>query len=543
LRRETYDIPLGAILLLATVVRFWGIGFGLPHTWARPDEHAVMVPAVHAVQGEFNPHWFHYPSLYMYVLAPLYGAYYVEQRLRGGIASRADLYNLYLTFPDSFHLLNRWLVATLGVLTVFVLYRTARLFFSETAACSAALFLAVVPLHVRDSHFGVADVPATFMIVLSLYAIAVWANAPSVRRLVVAGVSCGLAASTKYNAALVVIPAIVALLSRSTRGFSRLLKNASLQGTRPKAQAIVRDLGVLLSCAGLAFVAGTPYALLDYQEFVSGVREVGQHLGAGHGLDLGIGWIYHLRATLRYGLGLPLLVASLIGMAWMFVERPRTASLLFSFPIAYYIVAGGTRTVFFRYMIPIVPFLCLAAGYTVERVSTIVGRRMPTANSTIPPALVGLLIGVAAIDVVRLDLLLQRTDSRVLAAEWLLTHYSPATTVYQTGAFYGHLEYGRSPRFREATFPGGTFMLNGTPMTSPPDLLVVQSSPLMYSAEAPVISEMAAREYERVAEFRAHDPARTASHVYDPIDAFYLPLRGFDGVERPGPNVTIYARR
>jgi hypothetical protein len=169
---------------------------------------------------------------------------------------------------------------------------------------------------------------------------------------------------------------------------------------------------------------------------------------------------------------------------------------------------------------------------------------MPIARSAISPILVGLLIGVAASDVVRLDSLLAQTDSRVLASDWLRAHFSPEMSVYQTGAFYGHLEYGRSPRFREATLiPGGTFRLNGALMAGLPDLLVVQSSPLMYSTDAPLISEIAERQYKRVADFRAHDPAQTAGHVYDPIDAFYLPLRGFAGVERPGPNVTIYARR
>ena len=30
--------------------------------------------------------------------------------------------------------------------------------------------------------------------------------------------------------------------------------------------------------------------------------------------------------------------------------------------------------------------------------------------------------------------------------------------------------------------------------------------------------------------------------VYDWQDEFYLPLAGFGGIERPGPNLTIYVR-
>jgi hypothetical protein len=31
--------------------------------------------------------------------------------------------------------------------------------------------------------------------------------------------------------------------------------------------------------------------------------------------------------------------------------------------------------------------------------------------------------------------------------------------------------------------------------------------------------------------------------VFDRQDAFFLPIAGFSGVERPGPNVSIYLRR
>jgi hypothetical protein len=31
--------------------------------------------------------------------------------------------------------------------------------------------------------------------------------------------------------------------------------------------------------------------------------------------------------------------------------------------------------------------------------------------------------------------------------------------------------------------------------------------------------------------------------VYDSIDAFFVPMAGFGGVERPGPKITIYRLR
>ena len=50
--------------------------------------------------------------------------------------------------------------------------------------------------------------------------------------------------------------------------------------------------------------------------------------------------------------------AGVIALFWL---EPRTAAVLLSFPIAYYMVAGSVRLLFFRYAMPIVPFLWLMA--------------------------------------------------------------------------------------------------------------------------------------------------------------------------------------
>ena len=493
-------------VVAASVLRFWGIGFGLPHWWARPDEESMIIPAVRMAGGALNPHWFHWPSLYMYVLAGPYALYIAYQRARGA-AIPAELSDFYFAHPGTFQLIDRGLSAALGVLSVYVVYRLGRLASTPRAGLIGAFFLALAPLHVRDSHFGTADVAAAFIVLVAAWAIVRWYTAPSRARLVIAGACCGLAASTKYNAVLILVPAGIAIVLAAIE-------------RRERRRALTGDLLVVAGVAALAFVIGTPYALLDHSAFLAGVRDVGQHLSAGHGVDLGAGWSYHPRVTLRYGLGLPLLATAVVGMVWMAIEKPRIAALLLSFPLVYFAAAGSTHLVFFRYAIPLIPFLCLAAAYAIGR--------LPPAGSWIIAALV---MAPAAVDVVRMDRLLARTDNRVLAAAWIEERFPGGASVYQSGAIYGHLQFRDAARFNEI------------PVAARPDLIVVQASPLFYSADAPQVQATADAQYTRVAEFRAHDPAQAAGNVYDPLDAFYLPLRGFAGVARPGPNITVYRRR
>ena len=71
-----------------------------------------------------------------------------------------------------------------------------------------------------------------------------------------------------------------------------------------------------------------------------------RHLAEGHGADLGRGWVYHVTTTLRYGLGLPLFAAGLIGVALALWREPRRGVLVALFPIAYYLLIGSGQTVF-----------------------------------------------------------------------------------------------------------------------------------------------------------------------------------------------------
>ena len=58
---------LVAIVALGAVLRFFPIAFGLPYAQARPDETAALGLAVSVRSGDFNPHFFHWPSLAIYV--------------------------------------------------------------------------------------------------------------------------------------------------------------------------------------------------------------------------------------------------------------------------------------------------------------------------------------------------------------------------------------------------------------------------------------------------------------------------------------------
>src|SRR5437667_364058 len=56
------------ILAAGLWLRLWGLSYGLPHPMARPDEEVLVAKLLGFDAGDPNPHWFMYPTFYLYLL-------------------------------------------------------------------------------------------------------------------------------------------------------------------------------------------------------------------------------------------------------------------------------------------------------------------------------------------------------------------------------------------------------------------------------------------------------------------------------------------
>lgn len=302
----------------------------------------------------------------MYLTAASYAGLFAVERAIGGAITDATVAKA--AFEPVLHLIPRAWSACAGVATIVVLFAAARELFSRRVALLGAALLAVAFLHVRDSHFGVTDVPVTFLTMCAFWAgLRCATRGLTLERVAMAGVLSGLAASTKYNSALVLLPVVVAILSRTV-------------WNQPRSMGVaVRAVAVLLLCATIAFLAGTPFAVLDHRTFITAVTGVRHHLANGH-VVMARGWTYHATFTLQYGLGIPLVVAAVLGACWLIARQPWAAALVLAFPLPYYVVLGSGLTVFVRYMLPIVPFLCLTAAVFVDRLAGYIGDAFKSAR-------------------------------------------------------------------------------------------------------------------------------------------------------------------
>lgn len=330
---------LAFILGVALALRLAGIHWGLPnqqHYFSyHPDEIFLLLPSFGFSQGDWNPHFFNYGTLYIY----LAGLPAVVLGLVPDPASfPAGLRSLYLE--------GRIITALFGSATVLLLYLALRRE-SHWLALIGAAFLAICPLHAVTSHYATVDVPATFFLTLAFLFALRGAKRPDASAALPIGLAVGLAAATKYNAGLFLLPALLAPL---------------LAGQRARAGWWF----VLPAGALLGFIIGNPYVASD--EFLKGFLFELRHAQAGGTLafvDTGSGWVYHLTRGLPVALGYPLLAATVAGVVAAIARRSASARLSLLWVVFYLSVIGFGKERFIRYLVPLTPFLCVLAAWGV----------------------------------------------------------------------------------------------------------------------------------------------------------------------------------
>lgn len=509
---------LAIVLGVAAAVRLWAIDFCLPSPACRPDEEAVAAIALRFFARDPNPRFFDWPPLFMYAVALAMVVFFNILRLSGTLRSEYRFLQWASTYQWSLHLIARVLSALAGIASVFVVHRVAARLWGHATALAAAWFMALAFLHVRDSHFGVTDVPATCLVLISLLFVFRFETSGRSSDWVTAAVTAGLAAATKYNAVLITLPALWII------------------ATMPATARRVRRAGAYVAVAAVTFLAVAPYTLLDLDAFMASMRGISTHLAGGHGPNVGLGWWVHIRSSLRYGVGTPMLVSGVAGLAWFAWRSPRLGVALALFPAASYAAVGGGLTVFARYALAIVPFICLGAAYSAAQIARIIAARLhsPRWEPALLAALVAVIVAPSAWSVWHFNRALSMADSRTIAADWIMQRFPSGATIGESQRRFDRLYFaapapGEPSRYR-------TFVLEHG--SADPDVIVVSDS-LLHSDASPQLDPRRRAEYTKALDIAA--PAGGA--VYDWQDEFYLPLTGLSRIERPGPHLEIYVRR
>lgn len=431
-------IAVAAILLLAGVLRFWGISHGYPHSFY-PDEAHFVKRALSFGSGNFNPHWFHKPAFFMYLLFFLYGVFFVFGWIVGLWGGVLEFAVSFVLNPGPFFLIGRAVVILFSLGMVYCTYRAGRILWDRRAGLLAAFLLAVSPGQAWVSRDVKADVPCAFFTLVSAYFLLRFVKWSRLRDVVLAVVFAGLGTATKTYSIVMLAPILAAIWKTE----------------HPMVRSAWRKAALGIGCVfGLyvTFFLVSPFNFLDplgreatFGAFFMLAHQIEKVLGiplpfpspvsselAPDIYNPEIGLALYRRGVLDYvhqlreGMGAPAFLLSLVGLGLLFFrERRRSAWLFFSFPLIFAVISVFVHPGYaeVRHQVPLHPFLALwAAGafhFWIERY------RPPRAAGALAVIVLCIPIGT----VVAHNRTISREDTRNLAKAWIEAHIPVGTKI------------------------------------------------------------------------------------------------------------------
>ncbi len=404
-------IFLLAILAVAFFFRVYGIDFGLPYIY-HPDEPSIVNRALSMLHtGDFSPHWFNWPSLYIYIQALVYFMRYLYS------AGQA------IGFGDvqmaGFYLWGRFTTAVLGTMSVGLTYWVGKKVFDRRVGLLGALFLTFSLLHVESSHYITPDVPTAFFALITFLISLSILEKGETKYYILGGLLAGLTTATKYQGALVFSCIFFAYIIR-------------LVGGKREYQKILYSIIALV----FGFLIGVPYALVEAPTFLKNVYTVISHYNLGHlSAEGSANWWWYLTYFYREGMGRGILILSLCGLVMVALKSNARKFISLVFVIVVFGTASSTRARFARNLMPILPFLTLFAAFFLSfllrwsvKLSFLKGRKL--LQVLVPAAVIAALLFTPARNVWNwTHKAASETDARTLAKEWIETHIPEGTVI------------------------------------------------------------------------------------------------------------------
>ena len=417
MRDKSYIILLILGLGLGLYARFVGLDWGtsdfvLPEharqgvTTAfyqfHPDER-TLVRATLDLRSPFEP-----PTAYG--MLPLY-------LLRAGLELSSALLGWNAAAVDhpetarQIYLTARFFSALLSCACLALVWWLGLRHFGRWTGGLALFFVAASPLAVQLAHFATVDGVFTFFCLLFFCLLTHALDLGHRRDYLLAGLAVGAVAAVRLNGLLLggVVLAAHLLQNRSWRalrdarlwlaGLAALLLLVLLQPflvTEPsvlwRAES-TSDLGFSLKIARGEILR--PWSLVDLDTLP--YLHYWTHL-----FPLGVGW--------------PLTLAFLLGVAHALWHRRLASGLMLLWIALYFAQVGGLHTKHVRYLLPLLPFLCLlAADACIWLIRTPKTRLLGYGLTT----LLFLYTGVYGLAFTRLY---AAEDSRIVAGRWLAAH-------------------------------------------------------------------------------------------------------------------------
>ncbi len=395
------------VLAAAAGLRCYALGYGLPDVYNGDEPHIINV-AVSFGRGSLNPGIFKYPTLWMYLLFAAYGAHFAAWSGLGLLHSAREFGQRFIWDNASFYFIGRALSAAFSLGAVAAAYGAGRALDERRVGLWAAGFLAGSFWLVEAAHAAKADSLMLFFAACAWLAALRHLSGGRSGDLLACAVCAGLAASSQYTGApAAILPPLAWALRRRTH---------------PAESAGPRALSAALLLVPLAFLAATPFALLDAADFRRDIMDLVRINTAGEPIGLRV-----LNGAAVFGgpawLCAPALLAGTAALALR--RRPLAVLLLVPPACLLAVMSLSDKGSNMRYLFSVMPAFALIAGFGVEAAAL----RLPSARGAAQAAVLAVVLLPGLAECLPMLRELPRPDTRRTASDWIAANLAPGTRI------------------------------------------------------------------------------------------------------------------
>lgn len=339
------SVLLGCFLRLYGI--WWGGGF-----FFHPDENNIATAVSQLSFTNFNPHFFAYGSLPIYVIYTI-----------GLLTKLSFPFNDRVAF-DTAIFVSRWISALLSIATVGLVYKIAKTYISKAGAALVSILSLFSVGFLQFSHFGTFEMWLTFLSLVFFWQVLNGLSKPTVLNFSLLGIIFGLLISVKVStlALGIIFPFLFFVHIKQKRAKNR-----------------TGLLTISLLIAAVVFICVNPFVLLDFSDFINSMRYESSVATGMLPVFYTQGFINTIPGIYQLFYVFPFLLNPIVEIVGLFalgitiyhVYKKQTVfeALLLTFIAVLFFSQAFLFVKWTRYMVPLLPFIYLIIAHSIHKVT------------------------------------------------------------------------------------------------------------------------------------------------------------------------------
>jgi 4-amino-4-deoxy-L-arabinose transferase-like glycosyltransferase len=413
------------LLTVAALIVHWiGVDWEVRGRYYR-DEGIYFAAANAINEGQLFPESFIYGHLPYYVYAL---TLWVQSLFPKALAWLLGIPFTVVEDVDVSWILLRGINTTLGALTTVPVFIVGQRIAGRLAAVLGSLLIIFSPIFNEISRLIISDVPSAFFAALSVMFVSMLLDEERYGPYLLAGITAGLAAASKYPAGVVAVAIIgiwVAWRMRTRRWSWHLVAAGAVA-----LATFIAVMPAFLVHSDAVFVG-------EGKDLLFGFRQYGKRGWIGVMPESNAAWY---GGQLLTSFGLPALILGALGWPWLGREQRRRWLWMLPFPVFYLILLASMSMVVKRNLLPAIPAIAALLGAGLAGWLMASRRRWPTSPTVRWASLfVAVALAVPVYKTVTQTIAFSRQSTRELAADWINTHVPKASAIIKE-SYTPHLD-------------------------------------------------------------------------------------------------------